>query len=159
MRLRVCICRIPSAHGLSLKLLYAISAGPVEGVAKGAASLKLDGVPVGAENSNDVNIGGVSWSFADGSADADPHDGFNAVETTEPVGATLLKDLPQTRVSPHQDMGAGYQVKLIFRFPQGLVEATALGIFGADVSLKIETRKPDGTWVRARYTKNCRKAK
>ncbi len=138
-----------------LKLLYAISAGPVEGMAAGAASLKLDGVPVGDATSNALNIGGVNWRFSHGDSDEDDavggdvgvmNDGFNAVEVSEPVGHRLLKDLPHSRVSPHQHTQAGDMAKLTLQFPLGLARSSDIGVVGAQVRLKFETRNPDGTW-------------
>ncbi|MCE2517634.1 MAG: hypothetical protein J4F41_07355 [Alphaproteobacteria bacterium] len=130
-----------------LRMLAVVSAGPIEGLAAGLSSLRVDGVPVVSPADGSANIGGVSWQLTTGdgasdvSATADP--GFNAVEQSQLVATTLVPASPYTR------SGKGDAARLTFRFPQGLVRQTRDGIFGSSVELAIDVRQPDGAWYRA----------
>lgn len=127
-----------------LRVLAVISAGPIEGLAAGASSLRVDGVPVIAPHDGSTNIGGISWTATTGddSQSRPEHHGFNAVEQTQPVGINLRHANPYTRT------GQGDEARLTLRFPRGLVRQTDNGIFGSSVQIAIDARQPDGRFLR-----------
>jgi predicted phage tail protein len=129
-----------------LRLLAIVSAGPIEGLATGASSLKVDGVPVVSPSDGSTNIGGINWEITTGDDDISSgvgQNGFNAVEQTQSVAANLLPNRPYTR------SGQGDSARLTFRFPRGLVRQTEVGIFGSSVQIAIDVRQADGQFLRA----------
>ena len=125
-----------------VKALVVLSAGPIEGLADGLSSLKLDDTPY-ANSDGSLNFDGVSWKITTGTSDqsAMTADGFNRVERADTVSQTLLPLQSVIRT------GTGDAARLTIRFPEGLIQQTDIGYLAAGVSLRIERRLyPDGTW-------------
>ena len=134
-----------SSHA-TLRMIMALAAGPVEGLAEGAASILFDGVPLTAGNDGTENFTGITWQITHGTADQSPIglEGFNAIEQTVHVNQLLQHQVPVQR------SGSAEAARLTFRFPRGLVNQNEAGIFGARVDILIERRQPDGTWQEAK---------
>ena len=127
-----------------VRMLTVISAGPIEGLAKGRSSLIIDGVPVVSRRDNSQNVAGVKWQITNGDSDnSTRQDGFNAIETTYPVSQNLVPNKPYTQT------GRGDAARLNFTFPQGLARQTASGIYGTTVEFNVEIKRADGTWSKA----------
>lgn len=119
----------------TVRALCVLSAGPIEGLAKGNQSLLLDGTPY-ANADGSINVEGVTWQVTTGGQDQTPitHDGFNGVERADSVAQTLLPSQPIIRT------GRGDAARITIRFPTGLLQQTDYGIYAASLRIKIEKK-------------------
>ena len=125
-----------------VKALAVLSAGPIEGLADGLSSLKLDDTPY-ANRDGSLNFAGVSWQITTGTSDqsAMTAEGFNSIERADTVSQTLLPSQAVIRT------GSGDAARVTIRFPEGLIQQTDIGYLAAGIALRIERRLfPDGTW-------------
>lgn len=128
-----------SSHATG-RMTMVLAAGPIEGLADGAASIYFDGVPLAT--GEDLNFRDIAWQITRGTADQPPLglEGFNAIEDTVRLNRRLLYGIP------YQMARSADAVRVTFRFPRGLVHQNESGIFGARVELLLERRRPDGIW-------------
>ena len=117
----------------SVRLLCLLSAGPIEGLVEGGASIFLDDIPVKAEDVPAFED--VSWHFSNGTPDSDSANfpGFNHTASEVAIGRRLVPNLPIELSHPSADAA-----RLSLRFPAGLVHRTAHVIGPETVRLKIE---------------------
>ena len=128
----------------TVRALAVLSAGPIEGLAAGQQSLKLDATPY-ANADNTRNFEGISWQITSGASDQAPIDsrGFNHVERAVTVNLQLLPSNAIIRT------GSGNNARVTIRFPQGLIQQTSAGYFHAGIKLRIERRLGQGAWEKA----------
>ncbi|MGC6411282.1 MAG: TipJ family phage tail tip protein [Candidatus Puniceispirillaceae bacterium] len=127
----------------SLRLSMLLCAGPIEGLANGAASIYLDDVPLqGSDGSRTVEA--LSWALQTGTPDqgAVALSGFNQTESSLIVGLELTANQPRL-VSRRQQAQAA---RITLTFPNGLVHRRRHAIGKASVAFKIEVRTQSG-WV------------
>ena len=128
----------------TVRALAVLSAGPIEGLAAGQQSLKLDATPY-ANADNTRNFDGISWQITSGASDQAPlvRHGFNHVERAVTVNLQLLPANAIIRT------GNGNSARVTIRFPQGLIQQSSAGYFHAGIKLRIERRLGQGAWEKA----------
>lgn len=117
----------------SVRLLCLLSAGPIEGLVDGGASIFLDDIPVKAEDVSAFED--VSWHFSAGTPEGDSANfpGFNHTTSEVAIGRRLVPNLPI-----ELSHSAADAARLSLRFPAGLVHRTPHVIGPETVRLKIE---------------------
>ena len=123
----------------TLRVQCLLSAGPIEGLADGAKSIRLDGVPVKADDGS-ANLPGIAWQIRTGTPNqkAASLPGFNATEQAVVTNRALLAGVPVSYSRNKADA-----VRLLLRFSAGLYHRTSRIIGPASVSFKIEVKKAD----------------
>ena len=100
----------------TVKLLYAISEGPIVGPVNGSRSIKLNGTPLLSPDGSE-NFPGTVWDFRAGTVDQEHIAGFPAIESEASQGlpVELKSDNAWTRAITDQQLSA---VRIRLSWPQ-----------------------------------------
>lgn len=100
----------------TVKLLYALSEGPIVGPVDGLRSIKLNGTPLLSPDGSE-NFPGTIWDFRPGTVDQEHIAGFPAIENEASQGlpVELKSDTPWTHAVTDQQLSA---VRVRLSWPQ-----------------------------------------
>lgn len=100
----------------TVKLLYALSEGPIVGLVDGKRSVKLNGTPLISPDGSE-NFPGTTWDFRPGTVDQEYMPGFPAIENEASQGLPieLKSDNAWTRAITDQQLSA---VRVRLSWPQ-----------------------------------------
>lgn len=89
----------------TVRILYGLSEGEIEGLADGAKSIRLDGTPL-VDDAGKPNFDGVTWDFREGTNDQEYIKGFPDVSNETGVGVELRDSNPWVKAFSNTQLSA-----------------------------------------------------
>lgn len=127
-----------------IKILYGLSEGEVEGLAKGLKSVYLEDTPLLDANGNS-NFQSIIADFRTGTNDQEYIEGFSDISSESAVGVELKSDAPWVRAVTNSDLDA---VRIRLKWGALRKQNAENGdVSGITIQYAIDVQTNGGTWT------------
>lgn len=129
----------------TIKIVEAISEGPIKGFPGDAQAIRFDKTPV-QNLDGSFNFEGIKFEYRLGTPDQDYMPGFPGAESVSAVNTEIKFAKPVIRTVSSSTVDA---VRVVLRLPQALtyMDTKSGDLNGYRVGIAIDTRPTGGTWI------------